>query len=767
MDYIDDGNQCESIRDCKNSFRKTSMAELQRHHNWLYFDAVSDGYKCNVCELFPEGVAGSRGKNKHKFSSVAVKDLTDHPKRVLKRHEKSDKHDYAVKQCANFKSTQTIETLDKKKRAKAIQNSEITELALEKLLRITVFIVKKHWAHINNYEDFVKFAGNDLKDHVLSEYLKLCKDRKNATYLSDFTVGQFLKLIGEYIENETLKKVQNANQFTIMLDESTDEAIRSMLAVIARVVDDDGKVENDFLTLLQLKRCDAHSIFTAVHDYLNEKDISMSKIRFSGMDGCSTMLGEHNGVTTHFKEHSSHHSSIHCRNHRLALCFAHLIPFHKEFETFDGLLLNLYLLLKNSTVKSSIFEEVQQSYEQTSLKLIKAAVTRWLSHGKAAQRVLDRYSQLLEALNIIYQRKKEPAVQGLIQQLTNPNDVASLCILADILESTNSLQTFLQNAHLNFLELPSRVDELLDTLKEIQENPCRPNSNFAKLDSFLQIASTQERVSCTRSRSAIFSKKKFVLDVVKPFTSDLIQEITSSFAIPEHLAGFTALDPQKLPRDRDELNCFGTDLIEKLCDFYGEPYLYRGKEFLPKVIDRDSLKAEFEVYKIFAFQERFHYEFQQREALERLIRQKDMIQKASLATDISERKRNEKKKTLKTIEEDLKALRKTQKASFKIIHQKWLSRGFGTKHPTVSLMLEYAALIPPSTAEVERAFSTMKLICTRLRKTLTTNNLSHCIRISKFRELTDDDFRKMIEIWLSAENTKSKKRKISAYFTKC
>ena len=110
------------------------------------------------------------------------------------------------------------------------------------------------------------------------------------------------------------------------------------------------------------------------------------------------------------------------------------------------------------------------------------------------------------------------------------------------------------------------------------------------------------------------------------------------------------------------------------------------------------------------------------------------------------------------MEEDLKALRKTQKASFKLILQKWLSRGFGTKHPTV--LLEYAALIPPSTAEIERAFSTMKLICTRLRKTLTTNNLSHCTRISKFHELTDDDFRKMVQIWLSTENAKSKKRKI-------
>ena len=57
-------------------------------------------------------------------------------------------------------------------------------------------------------------------------------------------------------------------------------------------------------------------------------------------------------------------------------CFSHLIPLHKQIETFDGLLLHVYLMLKDSTVKTSIFEEVQKSYGLESLKLIKAAVTR-------------------------------------------------------------------------------------------------------------------------------------------------------------------------------------------------------------------------------------------------------------------------------------------------------------------------------------------------------------------------------------------------------
>ena len=44
--------------------------------------------------------------------------------------------------------------------------------------------MKKHVAHIVNYEDFVRFIGSDLGDPILLEYLKYTDCHKNATYLS-------------------------------------------------------------------------------------------------------------------------------------------------------------------------------------------------------------------------------------------------------------------------------------------------------------------------------------------------------------------------------------------------------------------------------------------------------------------------------------------------------------------------------------------------------------------------------------------------------
>ena len=59
--------------------------------------------------------------------------------------------------------------------------------------------------------------------------------------------------------------------------------------------------------------------------------------------------------------------------------------------------------------------------------------------------------------------------------------------------------------------------------------------------------------------------------------------------------------------------------------------------------------------------------------------------------------------------------------------KQWTESGCATRHPDIKRILNLAALIPPSTAEVERTFSLMKLICTKLGNRLSQENLRACI----------------------------------------
>ena len=102
-------------------------------------------------------------------------------------------------------------------------------------------------------------------------------------------------------------------------------------------------------------------------------------------------------------------------------------------------------------------------------------------------------------------------------------------------------------------------------------------------------------------------------------------------------------------------------------------------------------------------------------------------------------------KDIKRYEQQVQQLLKQQKYSFNILLKSWYSSNLLTRHGDVMKILTPAALIPPSTAELERSCSLMKLICSRLQCSVTSEHLSTCMGISKFRELTDEDFQEILK----------------------
>ena len=215
----------------------------------------------------------------------------------------------------------------------------------------------------------------------------LQEHQNNANYLSKFSVEGFVKAVRDWIFDLTVNELRQADDFTIMLDEATEaNTQRSELSLMARYVRD-GTVYISFLDLLNLDRGDAASVFNVVETYLRENKIDIENTRFSGMDGCSTMSGEKGGVRSFFEKVSGHVVYVHCRNHRLALCFSHLITDFDVLVKFDSLLLNLFLLLKHSNVRSAIFDEVQEWFD--FIKIIEscgnALVKIWYGMPKSAK----------------------------------------------------------------------------------------------------------------------------------------------------------------------------------------------------------------------------------------------------------------------------------------------------------------------------------------------------------------------------------------------
>ena len=79
--------------------------------------------------------------------------------------------------------------------------------------------------------------------------------------------------------------------------------------------------------------------------------------------------------------------------------------------------------------------------------------------------------------------------------------------------------------------------------------------------------------------------------------------------------------------------------------------------------------------------------------------------KATLSFIYSKGKITNLDKNIKSFKTKIEKLTKTKDYSFKVMLKQWAESGCANRQPDITRTLNLAALIPPSTAKVERTFS--------------------------------------------------------------
>ena len=101
----------------------------------------------------------------------------------------------------------------------------------------------------------------------------------------------------------------------------------------------------------------------------------------------------------------------------------------------------------------------------------------------------------------------------------------------------------------------------------------------------------------------------------------------------------------------------------------------------------------------------------------------------------------------------------SEEYTFDIFLKTWMLSPFSYHYRNMATIIVLGSLIHPLTDQVERPFSLMKIICTWLRNRFLTENLSHYMRICKFRDLRADEYEQILRLWLKTDETKNRKRK--------
>ena len=101
------------------------------------------------------------------------------------------------------------------------------------------------------------------------------------------------------------------------------------------------------------------------------------------------------------------------------------------------------------------------------MKIIKAAMTRWLTHGESCLRIMLIFEPLFDAMDVIY-FEKDAEAKGVCDLLLDPDLVCMLLLLLEVLAAVNILSKFLQTSTLFYCSVTEKVNCLLERFQYIK-----------------------------------------------------------------------------------------------------------------------------------------------------------------------------------------------------------------------------------------------------------------------------------------------------------
>ena len=296
----------------------------------------------------------------------------------------------------------------------------------------------------------------------------------------------------------------------------------------------------------------------------------------------------------------------------------------------------------------------------------------------------------MSALETIYQKSHEPEALGISKILSKLYTLFAIYLLDYILPEVSKLSKNLQTEKLDLSIISSLVDATLHTLEDVLQPAAKWVLDLQEvkeeMDITVGINFNSVDVASIQSR------------ITEPFYTKLKENIANRFVSQDVVSCFSIFDPKETPNSLE--NCtYGEDQVKVLLERYGSELPAEtvvGDEFLmPAVVTSSSdLPTEWKTFRRY----------------------------------ITNQPR-------KDIKEQLKELSTNSMMQ--------------TMFPNLSILANVCLTIPVGTASVERSFSHMKIVKSRLRNQLGEANLSYLMKIAleSPEALSDEELGQIVTVW--------------------
>lgn len=239
------------------------------------------------------------------------------------------------------------------------------------------------------------------------------------------------------------------------------------MCVVVRYYDIDSKIiVTRFWDLIQVydvkdpdnidKGATAQNLFTKCIESFEKLDVDTTNIIGFASDGCSTMMGSHNSVSSKMKDMFPGIFIMKCICHSLHLCCSEAcktLP-----RRCEDLARNIFNFFCHSSKRQSQYVQFQQFLNIEVHKLLHPSQTRWLSLFAVVQRIIEQW----DALNLYFTEKwlseKLVSAENIHFQLNDPFTKAYFYFLEWILPKFTGMNQYFQSEHVVINTLNEKME---------------------------------------------------------------------------------------------------------------------------------------------------------------------------------------------------------------------------------------------------------------------------------------------------------------------
>lgn len=466
----------------KNKEGRSFQKKWYENNTWLEYSPSLDTMFCFSCRLF-------LNEEKHKSHKTWKTEGVNQWRKALekiKEHSASESHMCAMVKWNNFKKRSLEAAFEKGDRAlqaaKDMEREKNREI-LSRLLAITLYLARQGMPFRGDVETLSsQNRGNFLElvelfskyDSVIKLHLEAIREKQGpgkrplVSLLSNRSQNDMIKALAISVKRVIQKEIQQSETFSILIDETTDAAHTEQVSFVIRYVHN-MQIKERFLQVCNVQNTSGDALEKVVIDLLGENDLKLENIRGQGYDGAANMSGRFKGLQSRILKRNPKALYVHCQAHCLNLVLVESAKSNICFISFFNLVEKLYTFVANSSKRHTAFIEMQKTMypDQRPLELQKLSDTRWACRETALRtlrKVLPAVMQFLEEMT--QQDPPDPSTGDAVILLKSINFEFFLCleITCPIFQVTAMASDALQQKDIDLAQAYKIVDGVLQRL---------------------------------------------------------------------------------------------------------------------------------------------------------------------------------------------------------------------------------------------------------------------------------------------------------------